>query len=151
MPGLLPQTILPPSEPLDAAGRVTISKNWWLFFYNLTKQTIGVGGGPPAGGTGGGSGGSSGGGSGGGGLIEQYAELFAASQSTIDPDTPQLTSRVGALEAEQFREAPSGADIAKLSARIVSLELSQRPPDVTPSPQAVRDATLLAFLTLSGS
>ena len=43
---LLPNQLLPPTEPLGTVngGVVTISKNWWLLFYNIASKTLGDGG-----------------------------------------------------------------------------------------------------------
>lgn len=43
---LLPQTILPATEPIgkaNADGTVAITKNWWLLIYNLCQQVLGTG------------------------------------------------------------------------------------------------------------
>lgn len=48
---LLPQQIIPPTEPLgqvNASGQVIISTNWWLLLYNLWLNTLGTGAGLPA-------------------------------------------------------------------------------------------------------
>lgn len=48
---LLPGQILPPSTPLghvNEDGTVIIDVNWWLLFYNLCTQSLGIQGGLPA-------------------------------------------------------------------------------------------------------
>ena len=43
---LLPETILPPSQPIGRAnpdGTVTIDKNWFLLLYNICEQVLGNG------------------------------------------------------------------------------------------------------------
>lgn len=46
---LLPQQMLPPTQPLgkmDQAGMLIMDKNWWLFLYNLYTNIIGPDGMP---------------------------------------------------------------------------------------------------------
>jgi hypothetical protein len=48
---LLPGQILPQSTPIgkaNADGTITIDKNWWLFLYNLAKNTLSTGTGTAA-------------------------------------------------------------------------------------------------------
>jgi hypothetical protein len=134
MPSLLPETIIPITEPVGTVSGqpVYMTKNWWLLLYNIVINSIGTG---PN-----------------GSIIEQESVSFATSQASIaTSDVPALAAQVRALQIQQGHDAITSSDVPGLAVRISGLEMQQRPPDVVPSPQSVRDAQLLGYLALTGS
>jgi hypothetical protein len=123
---LLPGTILPPSEPIGSVnqdGTVTIDKNWWLLFYNLSNQTLGNGNGVPA---------------------DQLVDLESADVDAIDSDAVSLRLPISNALTQPPDVAPATSEYPDISRALL---LAQDPPLQDVSPQAQPSATI----TVGGS
>jgi hypothetical protein len=115
---LLPGQIIPQGVSFgraDPDGNVTISTNWWLFFYNISQNVLGVGSGLPT-----------------GGLIE----LESTDSDASDTDATSLRLPIAGLQVN-YPELPPTANDFPAIARAILLAQDSLLPDPSPLAQPV--------------